>query len=646
MAKDARPGARRRWLAIAEHRAGVQRWTPARPRLAIHPDTLNALQFITVVAQLLLAAILLPVLAQAVRRRTRTWIDIALFFALLDLLLLRSVLGLADVPVLGPISETLAYALPYLMLRLLIDFSSVPLLIVRATEVAFGVLFVGAFVYPAGSAVPAPVTTVRALYFVLPFVYAAVAFARLAGRSSGVTRRRMQSISTGNILFGAVVAGSAALTIFPALAQPATLVIQPGILATALAWLVGFAPPAALRRYWQEPELRAFLTDSGALPRLPNIENTVRELERRASAATGALATIGLWNEERGVLVFMRSAPSTETVEVKPGELAGGRSFAEQRPLFTENPSKDHPEGAAIYRASGVGAAIAAPITSGERRLGVLCAYAARPPIFAESDIELVSLLADQAAVVLESRILIKEASQAQAHEEAARLKEEFVSAAAHDLKTPLTALFGRAQLLQRQVRQGHMPEASSTDRIVGDARRLTMLVDELLDASRIGQGLLRLRPESIDLNVVIRELHAHREDWVRVRLHVGSALPGLFDRARIEQVIDNLVENALKYSGDEEPVLISADREGDLAHLTVHDEGIGIPPDDLESVFERFRRGSNVEDRYFSGMGLGLFICRGIVEQHGGRIWAESMLGKGTTMHVTLPLVEGDLTK
>lgn len=113
----------------------------------------------------------------------------------------------------------------------------------------------------------------------------------------------------------------------------------------------------------------------------------------------------------------------------------------------------------------------------------------------------------------------------------------------------------------------------------------------------------------------------------------------GTYDPVRIEQLVDNLVENAVKYSPDGGDVQVRLYREDGLVHLTVTDAGIGIPADDLPHLFDRFRRGTNVDDRRFAGMGLGLFICRGIAEQHGGRLWATSPgPGGGSTLHVELP--------
>jgi signal transduction histidine kinase len=116
------------------------------------------------------------------------------------------------------------------------------------------------------------------------------------------------------------------------------------------------------------------------------------------------------------------------------------------------------------------------------------------------------------------------------------------------------------------------------------------------------------------------------------------GAVVGDYDRLRIGQLLDNLVENAIKYSPAGGTVRVAVRASGNLAEVAVTDEGIGIPPDDLPHLFERFHRGANVDDRQFAGMGLGLYICRGIVEEHGGRIDVVSALGQGSTFRVTLP--------
>jgi signal transduction histidine kinase len=309
--------------------------------------------------------------------------------------------------------------------------------------------------------------------------------------------------------------------------------------------------------------------------------------------------------------------------------------------FVADAPSADPPN-AAAYRARGVRIIIAAPITAGAKRLGALAVYSAHAPVFAQDDMELVQLLADQAAVILESRALIDEAARIRAQEQATRLKEDFLSAAAHDLRTPLTTIIGQAQALERRARRDAVlaSELPGIERLVRESIRLRDLVAELLDASRMERGALVGELEPADIGTLVDDAARRRATEERVvRVNVERGLVTLCDPRRIEQVVENLVENALKFSPPESPVEVRAWRQDGEARVLVSDHGIGIPAGDLPHVFERFRRGSNVDDRRFAGMGLGLYICRGIVEQHGGRIWVESRLGEGASFHVALPL-------
>ena len=215
----------------------------------------------------------------------------------------------------------------------------------------------------------------------------------------------------------------------------------------------------------------------------------MRELERGATNSTGTVARIGLWQEHTSKLRFWED--NDTTLDIEPGRNFAGRAFELQRPIFSGNPIRDNPDGAASYRSRNIGAVLATPITAGERRLGVLAFSAERAPIFAVSDIELAGLLADQAAVVLESRALIDHATRVRAREEATRLKEDFLSAAAHDLKTPLTTVVAQAEFLERRaVREPSAPaDLAGIRRVVRESKRLAGLVGDLLDATRLEQG-------------------------------------------------------------------------------------------------------------------------------------------------------------
>jgi len=145
---------------------------------------------------------------------------------------------------------------------------------------------------------------------------------------------------------------------------------------------------------------------------------------------------------------------------------------------------------------------------------------------------------------------------------------------------------------------------------------------------------------EPIDVAQVVREVaERSRPGHERIAVDAAERLAGEFDHRRIEQLIDNLIENALKYSDEKGLVEVNAWRDGGAVHLTVKDHGIGIPAGDITGIFDRFRRASNVDAKRYTGIGLGLYICRGIVEEHGGQIWVESVVGQGSTFHVLLPV-------
>ncbi len=598
-------------------------------------------------SEALYVLIFLVVGYQAVRQRRRAVIDMALFFGASAIIVVEGrlvqLLGLGADPLRNAINSSLLMALPYLLMRLVDDFFDVPRPLMRLAEAGLILSVLAIFLL---QPLPLLATLLMVTYFVGLQLYAAWAFIRGAAQSRGVTHRRMQAVAVGSLFLGLNILTAGLQAGLPALApQLRGLGILLGLL-SGLAYYVGFAPPRWLRRAWQEPELRGFLGRAAQLPRLPDTPSILQELERGAATSVGAPnAAIGLWNEEGDVLEFTYDG---ETQPLPPGQWIVQRAFDTQRPIFSEDAQEENPQHAPAYDRYAAHAVLTAPITAGERRLGVLCVYAPHAPIFADSDLELVQLLADQAAVVLESRALIDEAARVRAREEVTRIKDDFLSAAAHDLKTPLTTILAQAQLLERQTRRNPSApiDRQGLERIIREAKRLARLVRELLDASRVEQGRLLGAREPMDLVEVAREVC---EGWTFEHHHCAiqadGPVEGEFDRARMMQLLENLIENAVKYSPDGGDVRIHVWREDGQAHLTVSDQGIGIASGDLPTLFERFQRGSNVDDRRFAGMGLGLFICRGIVEQHGGHIWATSQgVGHGSTFHVALPLLTGDL--
>jgi signal transduction histidine kinase len=245
-------------------------------------------------------------------------------------------------------------------------------------------------------------------------------------------------------------------------------------------------------------------------------------------------------------------------IDVRPDRLFSGRAFLEQRSVFSADVRRDDPDNAALYAGWDVRAVLAAPITAGEHRLGLLTVWSSRTPVFAESDLEMVQLVARQAAAVLESRALLQQVAEAQAREEADRLKDQLLASISHDLRNPLTAIGGTAQLLRRRLdRAGTVaPDRlrASVTSIETATGQMARLVDQLLDYARLQLDCpLELDCQPTDLVGLARRVVAAHEtasDRHQLRLEATEpSLVGLWDQDRLERVLQNLLSNAIKYS-------------------------------------------------------------------------------------------------
>jgi signal transduction histidine kinase len=228
--------------------------------------------------------------------------------------------------------------------------------------------------------------------------------------------------------------------------------------------------------------------------------------------------------------------------------------------------------------------------------------------------------------------------------------KDRFLAAVSHDLKNPLVAIKGQAQLSRRRLeRRGALDPAQALEslrRIEESADRLASMVDELLDAARLQMGrTLELDRRPTDLAALARRVA--EEYATSARRHIRLVVPegavmAEWDGVRLGRVLDNLVSNAVKYSPEDSEIVLTIEREdrdgADWVAVRVRDEGMGIPAGDLPHIFEHFRRGSNVRGRV-TGIGIGLAGARTIVEQHGGAIGVESREGGGSTFTVRIPL-------
>jgi PAS domain S-box-containing protein len=229
----------------------------------------------------------------------------------------------------------------------------------------------------------------------------------------------------------------------------------------------------------------------------------------------------------------------------------------------------------------------------------------------------------------------------------AVRDRDDFLSIASHELRTPLTTLNLEIQSLKRGIdkRAKNIKTSGRLERSAGVAEnqinRLIMLVEELLDVSRLASGRLQVEPIEFDLSELVREVANRLKPSLdaagcALSIEAQARAVGSWDRLRVEQVVANLLSNALKY-GPGRPVEMSVTREMECACLRVRDHGIGIAPEDQRRIFQRFERAVPVS--HYSGFGLGLWIAREIVGAHGGSIDVDSAIGRGSTFTVRLPL-------
>jgi PAS domain S-box-containing protein len=291
------------------------------------------------------------------------------------------------------------------------------------------------------------------------------------------------------------------------------------------------------------------------------------------------------------------------------------------------------------------------PLRTRRETLGALV-IAANDPDRAMTDdkLPLAELLAERAALAVENAKLYTEQVEARRKvEDLSRLKDEFLSIASHELRTPVTSIKGYTQLAKTLIRENDLNTSEEyLDIALDQIDRMSRLILELLDVSRIETGRLEIRRDAIRWSTFVRDVvHRHHTAVSDRRFHLNvpddsKIVDG--DRDRLEQVLGNLLENAVKYSPDGSEIFVNVDDKGDHVVTSVCDRGIGIPADELAQVFERFHRGRQVSSTNYGGLGLGLYITKQIIERHAGSIWVDSKEGSGTTFYFSLPTVAAPL--
>ena len=283
------------------------------------------------------------------------------------------------------------------------------------------------------------------------------------------------------------------------------------------------------------------------------------------------------------------------------------------------------------------------PLISGDNNIGAVVFVRYGGPQFTPDHTHLAEYIAGHIAQLYEHGILITRLSRLEAERQLERLQDDFVSTVSHELRTPLGFIKGYATtLLRENANWDEVDRREFLTIIDEETDRLKELIDNLLDSSRLQSGTLRMEFQPLRLDTMLKDLPIRAKSFdehltIDVNLE-ASQLQVQADPTRLAQVFDNLLSNVVKYAPGSN-VNITLSSQDNQAHIAVSDNGPGIPEENLPNIFSRFYRVPN-QNRAVRGSGLGLFICRRIINAHEGEITAESNFGEGTTFHIYLPLM------
>lgn len=402
---------------------------------------------------------------------------------------------------------------------------------------------------------------------------------------------------------------------------------------------------------------------------LAGIFATEHDLDRMLARSLGSLVQT-LDAAQAGILLLYE--PSDERLNVRAaygydvsrlqsirlaiGEATCGATFHTGRPQLYPTPRSLArsqrslaPENARAFREAIQGdrwpqSAVCVPLFTGDAKVGVLMLEnLERPEGFDQADLPFLRTVVDLVALAIQNARLRSKLEETRALEEANRLKGELLSTLAHEMRTPLTSIKGYSTaLLLQEASFDAETQREFLEIIDEECDTLESLVHDLLESSIIDAGLLRLKLQPVTMPVLSRETIdeiAHRTDKHRFMVDFPDHFPVVdADPDRIRQVLRNLLDNAVKYSPQGGLVITTGEIRQKEVVVSVADQGVGISPEHLNRLFDKFFRIDSGPGHHVVGSGLGLPISRTIVEAHGGRIWAESKVGHGSTFYFTIP--------
>jgi signal transduction histidine kinase len=290
---------------------------------------------------------------------------------------------------------------------------------------------------------------------------------------------------------------------------------------------------------------------------------------------------------------------------------------------------------------------VAVPLIAGDEVLGVLDVQDSQPGRFTDADLDVLQTLAGQIGIALQNAGLFEDVQVAtQRLREADQRKSEFLADMSHELRTPLNSIIGYAELMLMGISEMDPDTLEDVQAIYDNGRHLLKIINNILDLSKIEAGRMELNIEEVHVPSLIEEIKVSsagllvdKEKPVEMRTDVDDDVPSIeADRVRLSQILNNLVGNAIKFT-EKGSITLRAYTEDGWVYMEVEDTGPGMTEEDLQEIFERFRRIEDSFTRRAEGTGLGLSITRYLVDMHGGTVDVESEVGEGSTFTVCLPI-------
>ncbi len=627
-------------------------------------DALRAVQLLTDLAYLALG---IAAVATALGSHERARIDVALLFGALALTVAIQEIRLIScatsdciyLPWNDVLSTFLVLLVPYALLRLVDDVADVPpwqMWISLVVLITVGASFIVASL--GGSPPPPALVWLLTLYIVVATVYAAWAFARRALGTRGITRRRMTAVAWGCGLVAAAIVLGVLASASPINEPVLTPLVRLAALISGLCFWAGFFPPNWLSQTWRLPELLGYLRPT-RLMAAPNAQVgiatdaiAIERLCAATAATTGARRVLLILADPSRHDLYIWGMP---TARMSPHEPLVERVLKARAPIVMNAVTPGRlPE--AVARAFSVGTlprtAILAPIAGDGDNVGILAAFAEKGPMFVEDDLEVVGFFAGEAAAIVQMQHFRQSVAELEALREADRLKDEFMAVVSHELRTPLTAITGYADILMRKL-SGPLSERQERQ-VTGireAARRLLTLINDLLDVSKLEAGTLELHRGPLDPRgvmeravVAVRIIAVNKGVTISLRKTEGDLPPVWADDERLQQILSNLLMNAVKFTPEGGSVWLGAechpDGDADEIEFRVEDTGVGLAPGQESRVWDRFYQVESSSTRRFGGAGLGLSIVRRLTELHGGHVEASSAgVNRGSRFAVFLPV-------